>query len=137
LPTSTGKTLISELCLAAALEGQPGADCYITPYVATGRQVASTLQRHLPPNHRVHTLVGGFKIEADLVPGSTREWVVATPERFDALLRSFPALRDNLRGVVVDEAHTIENGVRGARLEGILARLRLLQDRGRAFRTVL
>lgn len=51
---------------------------------------------------------------------------MATPERFDAWLRAGDGL-DRLRTVVFDEIHILENGSRGARVEGLVSRLRLMQ----------
>ena len=127
LPTSTGKTLLGELCLVTALQQKPGIVCYLAPYVALGNQVAQTLQEHLPKQYRIKRLIGGYRQEESLNPDINREVVVATPERLDALLRISPNLISYIRCVVCDEAHGIQNDVRGIRLEGILTRLRLLQ----------
>ena len=62
LPTSTGKTLLGELCLVAALQQQPGVVCYLAPYVALGRQVAQSLKEHIPdPPFGIHSMFGGFR----------------------------------------------------------------------------
>jgi helicase len=136
LPTSTGKTLVGEMCLARALSTQPGLVCFVAPYVAIGRQVAESLRRHLPDQCRVHSMFGMFATDGGLQPRLFQEVVVATPERLDGLLRGNPSLYDHLRCVVVDEAHLIENGSRGLRLEGVLTRLRLKQQQGVPFRIV-
>jgi helicase len=137
LHTSAGKTLLGELCLMSALDQGPGLAVFLAPYVALGRQVADKLRRHAPREVRVHTLVGGFRSEDSLEPKQFRELVVATPERFDAIIRNNPELLDDLNCVVVDEAHLIGSGIRGSRLEGLLTRLRLQQLRGSSMRIVL
>jgi len=48
LPTSTGKTLLGELCLMTALQQHAGVVCYLAPYVALGTQVARALEEHVP-----------------------------------------------------------------------------------------
>ena len=65
------------------------------------------------------------------------EFAVMTPERFDALLRARPELWQQLRGVVVDEAHALGEGARGARIEGLIARLRAHQKSGGQTRLML
>lgn len=125
LPTGTGKTLLGELALMSALGRQPGLVCYIAPYVALGRQVYEKINRHSPPEVRVHQLVGGYKEPEALDPEGHPEVVVATPERFDALLRVHPEFLPSVQCVVFDEAHMIGNGQRGIRLEGIVTRMRL------------
>lgn len=137
LHTSAGKTLLGELCLLASLDEGPGLAVYLAPYIALGRQVADGLRRHAPSSVRVHTLVGGFRAEESLDPQSQRELVVATPERFDAIMRKSPELFSRLRCIVVDEAHLLGSGIRGIRLEGLLARLKMCQGRGQSVRTVL
>jgi helicase len=137
LHTSAGKTLLGELCLMSALDQGPGLAVFMAPYVALGRQIADRLKKHAPLSVRIHTLVGGFRSEDSLDPTLFRELVVATPERFDAIVRNNPELLNALSCVVVDEAHLIGSGIRGARLEGFLTRLRMQQLRGSTIRIVL
>lgn len=132
LPTGTGKTLLGELALMNALGSEPGLVCYVAPYVALGRQVAEKINRHTPPEVRVHRLVGGYQSPVTLDPENHSEIVVATLERFDAMLRLRPDLLSEIKCVVFDEAHMIGNGFRGIRLEGILTRMRLAAARGEA-----
>jgi len=136
LPTSTGKTLLGELCLVAALQQQSGMACYVAPYIALGRQVAEWLEEHIPETFRIYRMIGGFREEA-LALDHPMGIIVATPERLDAMLRATPDLIAHLRCVVWDEAHVVQNGVRGVRLEGIITRMRLLQERGNPLRLVL
>ena len=137
LPTSTGKTLLGELCLIRALADESGVGCYLAPYVALGRQVADYISSHAPSGARVHKQIGGYEEEKYVFPDLFREIVVATPERLDSLLRNTPELLASLRCVVCDEAHIVQNESRGVRMEGLITRLRLLQQRGARFRLVL
>ena len=130
LPTGTGKTLLGELALLSSLGREPGLVCYIAPYVALGRQVAEKISSHTPAEVRVHRLVGGYQEPEPLDPENHLEVLVATPERFDAMLRLRPDLLPSIRCVVFDEAHMIGNGQRGIRLEGVITRLRLAALRG-------
>ena len=133
LPTSTGKTLIAEFCLVAALSRRSGIAVFVAPYIAIGSQVAGALERHLPGEIRVHRLFGGYRSSLRLDLNRSSHVVVATPERLDGLMRAQDLL-ERLRIVVFDEAHLIANAGRGARLEGLLTRLRLQQARGADFR---
>ena len=81
-------------------------------------------------------LFGGFKADAKLDPIVRREILVVTPERLDALLRSRD-LYQYCKIVVFDEAHVLENGSRGARIEALIARFRLKQIAGGQFRIIL
>ena len=139
LPPGTGKTLLGEVCalqsLACAENAERGWACFLVPYVALGRQVAAALERHAPLGVRVHRLLGG---EGSFVPeGSDAAVVVATPERLDALLRSSHGAASRLRAVICDEAHGVGDEARGVRLEGLLARLLLMQREQMGPRLVL
>ena len=130
LPTGTGKTLLGELALLASLGTTPGLVCYVSPYVALGHQVVEKIRRHVPTDVRVFALFGGYKEPESMDPASRPEIIIATPERFDALMRLRPDLLPLIRCVVFDEAHLIGNDQRGVRLEGLLTRLRLAALRG-------
>jgi len=124
LPTSTGKTLIAQACIAAG-SGGGGLFVYVAPYVAIGEQVRQSLAATFRSQVPVVSMFGGFKAEQVNAFQQT-EVLVATPERFDAWLRAGQGL-ERLRLVVFDEIHILENGGRGARVEGMISRLRLLQ----------
>ena len=125
LPTGTGKTLLGELAMMASLGSEPGLVCYVSPYVALGHQVVEKLRRHVPDQIRVFPLFGGYREPEPIDPVNRPEIIIATPERFDALMRFQPELLPSIRCVVFDEAHLIGNDQRGIRLEGLLTRLRL------------
>jgi helicase len=121
----------------AALQQQSGVACYLAPYVALGRQVAEWLEEHIGDTFRIHRMIGGFREAEPLALDHPMGIIVATPERLDAMLRTTPGLIGHLRCVVCDEAHMVQNGVRGVRLEGLITRMRLLQERGYPLRLVL
>jgi len=128
LPTSTGKTFLSELCIYSAVHAQDRIGVFVIPYVALGRQIADRVSHHLPDDWKVVRLFGGFKEPNAFVSDGKKLFVVATPERVDAMLRFTPDILTRIDCVVFDEAHMIENGQRGARLEGLIARFLLAQD---------
>jgi helicase len=124
LPTSTGKTFVAEACMVAALRSD-SLCVYVAPYVAVGEQVKVSLSEKVKGSVPVVSMFGGFKLESLHGVIAESELLVATPERFDAWLRAGEGL-DRLRTVVFDEIHIVENGARGARVEGVIARLLLL-----------
>lgn len=129
MPTSTGKTLLGQLCMCAALGKRNGLSCYVAPYQALANQVFRDFRRQLPRSIQVERAIGGYSPVEQISPEERAVFVVATPERFDAMIRTNPDLLAQLRCVVLDEAHMIEQSERGVRLEGLLTRLRLLQLR--------
>jgi helicase len=136
IPTSTGKTLLGELSIAARLEGNGDIAVYVAPYIALGRQVFGCFKQHTPRNIDVRGYFGNFNSHIEPLSRVASTVIVATPERLDAILRT-QDLYPRLRTIVFDEAHGIENGVRGARLEALITRLRLQQTQHTRIRIVL
>lgn len=136
IPTSTGKTLLGELAVAARMRRDGDVSIYVTPYIALGRQVFDCFMEHKAENVDVRGYFGNFNSHIEAINTRLSTIIVATPERIDAILRSND-LYPRLRTVVFDEAHGVENGVRGARLEALIARMRLQQRSGRDIRLIL
>jgi helicase len=136
IPTSTGKTLLGELAIAASLKRRADIAVYVAPYIALGRQVYECFKRHAPADVDVRGYFGNFNSHIEPLNRSASTVIIATPERLDAILRT-QDLYAHLRTVVFDEAHGIGNGVRGARLESLITRIRLQQRRHRHIRLIL
>lgn len=126
-PTSTGKTLLGEFCLAKALGERPGLVAFVSPYQAVARQVFRAIREHIRRPVHTELLMGGYEAVEELEPSARPTFIVATPERFDAMLRGNRSHLEHLRAVVFDEAHIVEQPGRGPRVEGLVSRLRLRQ----------
>ena len=134
LPTSSGKTLIAQFRMLQALnqfEDRKGWVAYLAPSRALVNQVTRQLRRDFQPLglvvERVSPAMEIDGIEASVLTESRNEArfriLVATPEKFDLMLRQGweDKIGRPLTLVVVDEAHTIQDKVRGLRLELLLA----------------
>lgn len=134
LPTSSGKTLIAQFRMLQALnqfEDRKGWVAYLAPSRALVNQVTRQLRRDFQPLglvvERVSPAMEIDGIEASVLTESHDEArfriLVATPEKFDLMLRQGweEKIGRPLTLVVVDEAHTIQDKVRGLRLELLLA----------------
>jgi len=136
LPTSSGKTLIAEFRIAAAITRHPGARAiYIAPYRMLARQVERSFRHGLSPlGITVKDLGGGFDPSFNPDAKALPDVSICTPERLDALLRLSSVDNDsgtaaaelfaNTNVVVFDELQLIGRPGRGPRFEMILARLR-------------
>ncbi len=133
LPTSSGKTLIAQFRMLQALnqfEDRKGWVAYLAPSRALVNQVTQ-LRRDFQPLglvvERVSPAMEIDGIEAGVLTEANDEArfriLVATPEKFDLMLRQGweEKIGRPLTLVVVDEAHTIQDKVRGLRLELLLA----------------
>ncbi|WP_439813256.1 DEAD/DEAH box helicase [Streptomyces sp. P9-2] len=125
VPTSAGKSLISQLIMCSHLATVPGRVVYVSPLRSLTREMRRSLRGRLRILDR--------ELGADLpefpgpweLPGQEEQLPdieVITPERLMHALRNNPeqALRD-VTLIVVDEAHHIAQGRRGFLLEGLLA----------------
>ncbi|MFP1678244.1 DEAD/DEAH box helicase [Alloalcanivorax sp. C16-2] len=134
LPTSSGKTLIAQFRMLQALnqfEDRKGWVAYLAPTRALVNQVTRQLRRDFEPLglqiERVSPAMEVDGVEASMLRESHDETqfriLVATPEKFDLMLRQGweETIGRPLSLVVVDEAHTIQEGERGLRLELLLA----------------
>jgi RAD3-like DEAD/DEAH box helicase/helicase-like protein len=134
LPTSSGKTLIAQFRMLQALnqfEDRKGWVAYLAPTRALVNQVTRQLRRDFEPLglqiERVSPAMEIDGIEADMLKECHDQTqfriLVATPEKFDLMLRQDweKKIGRPLSLVVVDEAHTIQEGERGLRLELLLA----------------
>lgn len=134
LPTSSGKTLIAQFRMLQALnqfEDRKGWVAYLAPTRALVNQVTRQLRRDFEPLglqiERISPAMEIDGVEAGMLKEAHDETqfriLVATPEKFDLMLRQGweKKIGRPLSLVVVDEAHTIQEGERGLRLELLLA----------------
>lgn len=134
LPTSSGKTLIAQFRMLQALnqfEDRKGWVAYLAPSRALVNQVTRQLRRDFQPLglvvERVSPAMEIDGIETSVLTESRNDArfriLVATPEKFDLMLRQGweEKIGRPLTLVVVDEAHTIQDKMRGLRLELLLA----------------
>lgn len=137
LPTSTGKTLMAELAMVQSLEDADAVAVFVAPYIALGRQVYDSVHERAPDYIEVRGHFGAFNSDFAPIAAGQRTILVVTPERLDGMLRGDPSLFSRLRTVVFDEAHGLENGSRGIRLESLITRLKLQQARYPRIRLIL
>ncbi len=134
LPTSSGKTLIAQFRILQALNQfdlERGWVAYLAPTRTLVRQVARRLRRDFEPLgvvvEQVSPALEVDGVESELLreQDAMREFriLVTTPEKLDLMLRQGweEEIGRPLTLVVVDEAHNIQEGARGLKLELLLA----------------
>uniref|UniRef100_UPI001F155772 DEAD/DEAH box helicase n=1 Tax=Pseudomonas viridiflava TaxID=33069 RepID=UPI001F155772 len=134
LPTSSGKTLISQFRILQALnqfDHEKGWVAYLAPTRTLVRQVARRLRRDFEPLgvvvEQVSPALEVDGVESELLlekaSGSEFRILVTTPEKLDLMLRQGweSDIGRPLTLVVVDEAHNIQEGARGLKLELLLS----------------
>ncbi|MFW6449043.1 MAG: DEAD/DEAH box helicase [Halobacteriota archaeon] len=121
--TATGKTLVGEIGgVQRVLEGR-GTFLFLVPLVALANQTYRDLEERYGHFVDVSLRVGHSRLRdppAGFDP--TADVIVGTYEGVDHALRTGRELGD-IGAVVVDEVHGLGKGERGARLDGLIARL--------------
>lgn len=129
MPTSAGKSLLAEfnMLVTKALR-QDAKIIYIVPSRALVNQVYFDLKTDLQSlGLNIEKTSSAIEIdpnENNFLNSEDIDILVSTPEKLDLLIRRNHPSVDDVSLFVVDEAHTIQNGIRGARLELLLTLLR-------------
>ena len=128
--TASGKTLIGELAgIPKAIEGKKFL--FLVPLVALANQKYEDFKRRYSKlGLKVAIRVGMSRIKTkdELVvvdTGIDADIIVGTYEGIDYLLRAGRKI-GNVGTIVIDEIHMLDDEERGARLDGLIARLRKL-----------
>ncbi|WP_280535414.1 DEAD/DEAH box helicase [Halopenitus sp. POP-27] len=127
--TATGKTLVGELAgIDRALKGD-GTLLFLVPLVALANQKHEDFQDRYGDVLDVSIRVGSSRIDDDgnrFDPNA--DVIVGTYEGIDHALRTGKDLGD-VGTVVIDEVHTLKEGERGHRLDGLISRLKHYSER--------
>ncbi|HAO06371.1 MAG TPA: hypothetical protein DCQ50_05135, partial [Chryseobacterium sp.] len=130
MPTSAGKTLLAEFNIIVTKALRADAKIiYIVPSRALVNQVYFDLKSDLEPlDFVIEKTSSAIEIdptEDSFLSGDDNiDVLVSTPEKLDLLIRRKHPSVDDVSMFILDEAHTIQNGERGAKLELLLAILR-------------
>jgi helicase len=121
IPTSSGKTLVAEMCMLKAILDGRGKALYLVPLKSLAREKFDDFKKYEQLGISVAMSVGdydspGTKLrEADIV--------VLTTERADSIVRHRTDWINEIGVVVVDEIHLVNDTSRGPTLEMVLAKL--------------
>ncbi|MGY5860452.1 MAG: DEAD/DEAH box helicase [Candidatus Thorarchaeota archaeon] len=121
VPTSSGKTLVAEICMLKAILDGRGKALYLVPLKSLAREKYADFKKYEALGITVAMSVGdydsaGTKLgEADII--------VLTTEKADSLVRHKVDWINDIGIVVVDEVHLINDPTRGPTLEMVLAKL--------------
>lgn len=137
VPTSAGKTLVSQILMCHHLATETGDICYVTPLRSLGREMRQALAGRLRVLERGlggdQPDFGNISIDElfDLPDGSAGTALeVMTPERLAHLLRHSPdEILNRFSMFVIDEAHLLAQPGRGFLLESLLSVLSTTEAR--------
>lgn len=129
MPTSAGKTLMAEFNILVTRSLRLDSKIiYVVPSRALMNQVFFDLRDDLHSLgiaiERTSAAVEVDPTEDEFLLADNIDILVTTPEKLDLLIRRRHPSVDDVSLFIIDEAHTIENGQRGARLELLLTMLK-------------
>lgn len=128
MPTSAGKTLLAEfnIIVTKALNADSKI-IYVVPTRALVNQVYYDLKADFEGlNFAIEKTSGAIEVDPseEALLKEKIDILISTPEKLDLLIRRNHESVEDVALFVVDEAHMIQNGSRGTRLELLLAILK-------------
>lgn len=128
MPTSAGKTLLAEFNILITYAQLPDSKIvYVVPSRALVNQVYFDLREDLTSlGIAVEKTSSAIEIDDNenaFLKNDNVNVLVSTPEKIDLLLRRQHQALNDVSLFVIDEAHTIANGQRGAKLELLVSLL--------------
>lgn len=128
MPTSAGKTLLAKFAIAQTKAfADTSTIAYIVPTRALVNQITIELRQDFSSfGYQIEQAVPAFELnptESKLLSGKV-DILVTTPEKLDLLIRSNHPVTEEISLVIADEAHNIQDGNRGARLELLLGTIK-------------
>jgi hypothetical protein len=128
MPTSSGKTLLAEFNIIVTKALNPEAKVvYIVPSRALVNQVYFDLKSDFDGlDFAIEKTSGAIEVDPseNEILQEDIDVLVSTPEKLDLLIRRNHPSVENISLFIVDEAHMIKQGSRGAKLELLLSILK-------------
>lgn len=123
-PTASGKTLIAELaCFKAVFEGK-GKAIYIVPLKALASEKYNDFRRKYGKKAKIALSIGDSDSSDSHL--ANYDVIITTSEKLDSLIRHRIPWLPEIRVVVVDEVHLLNDAKRGPTLEVIITILKHL-----------
>jgi len=121
IPTSSGKTLVAEICMLKTILDGRGKALYLVPLKSLAREKYTEFKKYQTLGITTSMSVGDYDS-----PGRNlhdADIVIVTTERADSLIRHKTEWMNDIGIVVADEIHLINDHKRGPTLEMVLAKL--------------
>lgn len=110
IPTSSGKTKISEIAILKNFLENPESICvYIAPFKSLAYEVEDSLSRIFEPlGFKVSNLYGNSHCsQIDRFKVQESNIIIATPEKTKSIIRGIDDIKQKIKLVIVDEGHLI------------------------------
>jgi len=126
-PTASGKTLIAELAaMKNILEGE-GKAIYIVPLKALATEKYKEFTKKYGNHCKINLSIGDLDKEDRYL--EKNDFIIATAEKLDSLIRHHSPWLKQVKTVIVDEIHLLNDPGRGPTLEVLITILKQLLPR--------
>ncbi len=123
-PTASGKTLVATLAIIKNISKKPPKIVYIVPLVALANEKYNYYKKFFKGFLKVAISVGDLDSEDFWL--EDYDLIVATSEKMDSLIRHGIGWIENLKLIIADEIHLLNDVGRGPTLEILLTLLKRL-----------
>lgn len=126
IPTASGKSLVAYMAILhrRLADANPGKALYIVPLRALASEKYEELKQFESLGIRTGLATGDYDEKDEHL--ARFDVIVATSEKMDSLLRHRVGWLHNVRTIIADEVHLINDAGRGPTLEVLLSRFRAL-----------
>jgi len=126
IPTSSGKTLVAEICMLKTILDGRGKALYLVPLKSLAREKYTDFKKYETLGITTAMSVGDYDSPGTKLRES--DIIVLTTERADSLIRHRADWISQIGIIIVDEIHLINDSSRGPTLEMVLAKLKQMVD---------
>ncbi|MHA2423336.1 MAG: DEAD/DEAH box helicase [Candidatus Thorarchaeota archaeon] len=121
VPTSSGKTLVAEICMLRSILEGLGKALYLVPLRSLAQEKYSDFRKYETLGLTTAMSIGDYDSKGTQL--AEADIVVLTTERADSIIRHKPEWIQDIGIIVVDEVHLINDQSRGPTLEMVLAKM--------------
>lgn len=122
VPTSSGKTLVAEICMLKCILDGRGKALYLVPLRSLAREKYLEFKKYETLGITTAMSVGDYDSPGTKLKES--DTIILTTERADSLVRHNEEWLQDIGIVVIDEVHLVNDASRGPTLEMVIAKLR-------------
>ena len=123
-PTASGKTLIAELAAVKSILGRRGKAVYVVPLRALASEKYRDFRKRYGNLMKIALCTGDLDSPESRL--SDFDLYICTSEKLDSLLRHHAPWLSDVRVVIIDEIHLLNDPGRGPTLEILITMLRQL-----------
>ena len=120
-PTASGKTLVAELAFLNAILHDKGKAVYVVPLRALANEKYREFTKNYP---KIKVAISSGDIDSADSFLEKYDLIITTSEKFDSLIRHKARWLKDVKTVIIDEIHLLNDPGRGPALEVLITILR-------------